>query len=138
MEPTGRKATRFDLELEFVLCLANPSYLQWLAVTHSTLLNESESTAKSDEDSDHARFVRYLRYLYEYWKRPEYAKYLTHPAATLRNLKLLQNEGFRSELARPEVMHRLTEGLDGINIEPPGAIDGHVASQNEATSADLE
>uniref|UniRef100_A0A8C1UZI3 Mediator of RNA polymerase II transcription subunit 31 n=1 Tax=Cyprinus carpio TaxID=7962 RepID=A0A8C1UZI3_CYPCA len=51
---------RFQLELEFVQCLANPNYLNFLA--QRGYLREKP-------------FVNYLKYLL-YWKEPEYAKFL--------------------------------------------------------------
>ncbi|KAI1617278.1 mediator complex, subunit Med31 [Exophiala viscosa] len=102
---------RFTLELEFVLCLANPHYLQYLAVNYPHLLNKPTASHSSIdiEDSDAARFTRYLKYLYEYWRTPQYAKYLTHPGATLRNLELLQQEQFRRDIIRPDVVAKLLE-----------------------------
>ncbi|KIW50035.1 hypothetical protein PV05_11659 [Exophiala xenobiotica] len=102
---------RFTLELEFVLCLANPHYLQYLAVNYPHLLNKPAASHNSSdfEDSDAARFARYLRYLYGYWRTPQYAKYLTHPGATLRNLELLQQEKFCKDMIRPDVIAKLFE-----------------------------
>jgi mediator of RNA polymerase II transcription subunit 31 len=102
---------RFTLELEFVLCLSNPHYLQYLAVNYPHLLNKpAASHNNSDlEDSDAARFARYLKYLYAYWRTPQYAKYLTHPGATLRNLELIQQEQFRKDMIRPDVIAKLFE-----------------------------
>jgi mediator of RNA polymerase II transcription subunit 31 len=54
---------RFELELEFVQCLASPAYLHYLAT--SGILYQST-------------FLDFLRYL-RYWKLPHYAKYLTYP-----------------------------------------------------------
>ena len=54
---------RFELELEFVQCLASPAYLHYLAT--SGILYQST-------------FLDFLRYL-RYWKLPQYAKYLTYP-----------------------------------------------------------
>lgn len=54
---------RFELELEFVQCLASPAYLHYLAT--SGVLYQST-------------FLDFLRYL-RYWKLPKYAKYLTYP-----------------------------------------------------------
>lgn len=54
---------RFELELEFVQCLASPAYLHYLAT--SGILYQST-------------FLDFLRYL-RYWKLPQYAKYLTFP-----------------------------------------------------------
>ncbi|KAL6240753.1 Mediator of RNA polymerase II transcription subunit 31 [Rhinocladiella similis] len=114
MEPTTPPTTlshRFTLELEFVLCLSNPLYLQYLAVNHPHLLNKPAASHNNAdlENSDAARFARYLKYLSEYWRKPEYAKYLTHPGATLRNLDLLQQEQFRKDIIRPDVIAKLFE-----------------------------
>lgn len=49
---------RAIIELEFVQCLANPSYLNWLA--------------QNKYFTDPA-FVKYLAYL-QYWRRPEYSR----------------------------------------------------------------
>lgn len=100
---------RFTLELEFVLCLSNPQYLQYLAVNYPHLLNKPANTSVNPDDSDEARFARYLKYLYSYWKTPQYVQYLTHPGATLRNLELLQHEQFRKDIIRPDVIARLFE-----------------------------
>lgn len=113
---------RFTLELEFVLCLSNPQYLQYLAVNYSHLLNKPAlSHGSADlEDCDAARFARYLRYLYDYWRTPEYVKYLTHPGATLRNLELLQQEQFRKDIIKPDVIGRLFE-TDILHNDGEGA-----------------
>ena len=129
-------SNRFILELEFVLCLSNPYYLSHLATTYPHLLNppstfrsqrerdggvtkdnhhRNRHGAKSDRDGDitgdgdenHIKFARYLAYLYHYWRRPEYARFLTHPGATLRNLELLQQEQFRADIIRPDVIQKL-------------------------------
>ena len=49
---------RAIIELEFVQCLANPAYLNWLA---------------QNRYFDDPAFVKYLAYL-QYWRRPEYSK----------------------------------------------------------------
>jgi mediator of RNA polymerase II transcription subunit 31 len=54
---------RFELELEFVQCLASPAYLHYLA-TNGILYQST--------------FLDFLRYL-RYWKLPQYAKYLAYP-----------------------------------------------------------
>src|SRR4029434_3022451 len=54
---------RFQSELEFVQCLANPNYLNFLA--QRGYLRDKV-------------FVNYLKYLI-YWKEPEYAKFLKYP-----------------------------------------------------------
>lgn len=75
------ESIRFEVELEFVQCLANPNYLNFLA---------QRGYFK------HKDFVNYLKYLL-YWKQPNYAKYLRYPQC-LYMLELLQYEDFRKEL----------------------------------------
>eukprot|EP00051_Salpingoeca_urceolata_P005234 m.71393 g.71393 ORF g.71393 m.71393 type:complete len:113 (+) comp14168_c0_seq1:82-420(+) len=77
--------TRFEAELEFVLCLANPRYLNFLA--------------QREYFSD-PTFVKFLEYLL-YWKKPEYACHLKYPHC-LFFLDMLQDSRFRKELARPD------------------------------------
>ncbi|XP_063708565.1 mediator of RNA polymerase II transcription subunit 31 isoform X2 [Culicoides brevitarsis] len=72
---------RFQVELEFVQCLANPNYLHFLA--QRGFFKETN-------------FLNYLKYLL-YWKDPEYAKYLKYPIC-LYFLDLLQHEHFRREI----------------------------------------
>lgn len=118
---------RFTLELEFVSSLANPYYLSHLAVTYPNLLGISrslsgeENTTTGDKDDDTSdvsadpdaqAFAAYLAYLYSYWKTPEYAQFLTHPGPTLRALRLLQEENFRRDIIRPQVI----EGLAGLGL----------------------
>ncbi|CAG2177561.1 unnamed protein product [Oppiella nova] len=76
---------RFQIELEFVQCLGNPNYLNYLA--QRGYFKEKN-------------FINYIEYL-QYWKRPEYAKYLKYPMC-LHFLELLQYEHFRRELSRSE------------------------------------
>uniref|UniRef100_A0A3B3I7F8 Mediator of RNA polymerase II transcription subunit 31 n=1 Tax=Oryzias latipes TaxID=8090 RepID=A0A3B3I7F8_ORYLA len=71
---------RFQAELEFVQCLANPYYLNFLA--QRGFLKERP-------------FINYLKYLL-YWKEPEYSKFLKYPHC-LHMLELLQYEHFRKE-----------------------------------------
>ncbi|EAL64822.1 hypothetical protein DDB_G0285221 [Dictyostelium discoideum AX4] len=72
---------RFIMELEFIQCLSNPRYLNYLA--------------QNRYFQDKA-FVNYLVYL-QYWKKPEYAKFIVYPQS-LYFLDLLQEERFRQEL----------------------------------------
>jgi mediator of RNA polymerase II transcription subunit 31 len=122
-------SARFTLELEFVLCLANPDYLGHLAHAFPHLLVSPEGTAASTE-TDATRFVRYLEYLYDYWRKPEYSQYLTHPGTTLRNLELLQQEQFRKDLINIHFRQALIDRL-AVFDPPPGlpANDGAVEGQ---------
>lgn len=72
---------RFQMELEFVQLLANPSYLNYLA-QHKYFEDES--------------FIAYLKYL-QYWKQPQYAQYLSYGPHCLFFLDRLQDEKFRDE-----------------------------------------
>ncbi|KNA19186.1 hypothetical protein SOVF_063710 [Spinacia oleracea] len=83
---------RFLLELEFVQCLSNPTYIHYLA----------QNRYFEDE-----AFVGYLNYL-QYWQRPEYLKFIMYPHC-LYFLELLQNANFRNAMAHPgnkELAHR--------------------------------
>ncbi|PIA31008.1 hypothetical protein AQUCO_05300085v1 [Aquilegia coerulea] len=83
---------RFLLELEFVQCLANPTYIHYLA----------QNRYFEDE-----AFIGYLKYL-QYWQQPEYIKFIMYPHC-LYFLELLQNANFRSAMAHPaskEIAHR--------------------------------
>jgi mediator of RNA polymerase II transcription subunit 31 len=57
---------RFELELEFLQCLASPAYLHFLASTSSPDL------------SDLLPFLRYLRQTY---RRPDYIRFVRYPNA---------------------------------------------------------
>ncbi|XP_059460375.1 mediator of RNA polymerase II transcription subunit 31 [Corylus avellana] len=83
---------RFLLELEFIQCLANPTYIHYLA----------QNRYFEDE-----AFIGYLQYL-QYWQQPEYVKFIMYPHC-LYFLELLQNASFRSAMAHPgnkELAHR--------------------------------
>ncbi|XP_056689237.1 mediator of RNA polymerase II transcription subunit 31 isoform X2 [Spinacia oleracea] len=83
---------RFLLELEFIQCLANPTYIHYLA----------QNRYFEDE-----AFIGYLKYL-QYWQRPEYLKFIMYPHC-LYFLELLQNANFRNAMAHPgnkELAHR--------------------------------
>lgn len=86
IDPGCSDTQRFELELEFVQCLASPEYLNWLA--------------QSNQLKDPA-LIRFLEYL-QYWLRPEYAAYIIYPHA-LFFLELLQSEEFRTALASSQV-----------------------------------
>ncbi|WIA10931.1 hypothetical protein OEZ85_011096 [Tetradesmus obliquus] len=84
------ESARFVLELEFIQCLANPHYLNWLAQN------------KYLEDK---AFLNYLKYL-EYWRQPQYASYIRFPHC-LAMLDLLQSEHFRQAIVSPMVTEEL-------------------------------
>ena len=134
-QPLTPISPRFTLELEFVLCLSNPFYLQYLATTYPHLLNPPLSSITTTNptapsDSDAALFSRYLSYLYTYWRTPQYSQYLTHPKAVLRNLQLLQSEEFRRDLIRPDVIARLFEVEEGQDEYGNGVGEG-MKEENE-------
>ncbi|KAI8970273.1 mediator of RNA polymerase II transcription subunit 31 putative [Mycotypha africana] len=76
---------RFQIELEFIQCLANPWFLNNLA--------------QQQYFKDPA-FLNYLDYL-QYWKKPEYAKFVVYPHA-LYFLDLLQHAQFREYISTSE------------------------------------
>uniref|UniRef100_A0A7S0USE9 Mediator of RNA polymerase II transcription subunit 31 n=1 Tax=Polytomella parva TaxID=51329 RepID=A0A7S0USE9_9CHLO len=73
---------RFSVELEFVQCLANPLYLNHLAVS---------------KYFDDPAFVNYLKYLL-YWTDPKYAQFIVYPQC-LYFLEELQSKEFRDAIA---------------------------------------
>eukprot|EP00877_Chromochloris_zofingiensis_P011547 jgi/Chrzof1/6646/Cz19g04060.t1 len=78
--------TRFTLELEFMQCLANPKYLNWLA---------------QNQYFEDPAFIQYLEYL-NYWRQPEYVKYIKYPHC-LFMLQMLQSDQFTKAIAAPAV-----------------------------------
>ncbi|KIW06361.1 hypothetical protein, variant 2 [Verruconis gallopava] len=96
--------TRFEIELEFVQCLANPLYLH-------EIFNRNYF--------DQEEFINYIRYL-QYFKDPKYAKYLFYPGPTLRALELLQLKSFREQLGNINfVMHIIDEWTKAASNGPP-------------------
>lgn len=83
---------RFSLELEFVQCLSNPDYLQWLS-KEGYFENES--------------FINYLKYLL-YWCEFPYVKYISYPHC-IKILRLLQVEDFRRNLSNEEAIQIIRE-----------------------------
>ena len=79
---------RFQVELEFVQCLGNPNYLNFLA--------------QRGYFKDPA-FINYLAYL-QYWSKPNYVKFIKFPVC-LHFLELLQHESFRKEIVKGEVCY---------------------------------
>jgi mediator of RNA polymerase II transcription subunit 31 len=80
-EPAEQTDPRFIRELEFVQCLANPDYLDYLLKQHFF--------------ADPA-FVNYLKYLL-YWTTFPYCQYIRYPQC-LHFLHLLQDREFRIHL----------------------------------------
>lgn len=74
---------RFELELEFVQCLASPAYLHHLATTG--VLGEPS-------------FLQFLKYL-QYWKQPQYSRFLQYPHCLYFLDLLCENATFKRELA---------------------------------------
>ncbi|KAJ3217130.1 hypothetical protein HDU67_008507 [Dinochytrium kinnereticum] len=85
MESVDAAASRFMRELEFVQCLANPKYLQFLA----------QNRYFEDE-----AFLNYLKYL-SYWREPKYSKFIVYPYC-LEMLMYLQYKAFRDAVASEE------------------------------------
>ncbi|TMW56507.1 hypothetical protein Poli38472_006517 [Pythium oligandrum] len=78
---------RFQMELEFIQCLASPAYLNHLAI-NGYFSNPA--------------FLNYLQYL-KYWKQPQYAKYIVYPHC-LAFLDLLDDENFRKAIVGENFM----------------------------------
>ncbi|XP_033238318.1 mediator of RNA polymerase II transcription subunit 31 isoform X2 [Drosophila pseudoobscura] len=85
VESEEQQKRRWQIELEFVQCLSNPNYLNFLA----------QRGYFKDQS-----FINYLKYL-QYWKEPDYAKYLMYPMC-LYFLDLLQYEHFRREIVNSQ------------------------------------
>jgi len=64
-------ANRFELELEFVQALASPAYLHFLATSR----DDSDGSLLLQDPS----FQAYVKYLFETWSQPEYARFLSFP-----------------------------------------------------------
>ncbi|KAK6926242.1 Mediator complex, subunit Med31, partial [Dillenia turbinata] len=75
---------RFLLELEFIQCLVNPTYIHYLA----------QNRYFEDE-----AFIGYLKYL-QYWQQLEYIKFIMYPHC-LFFFELLQNANFCNAIAHP-------------------------------------
>ncbi|GAA5974447.1 hypothetical protein JCM11641_003220 [Rhodosporidiobolus odoratus] len=104
-----RNRVRFETELEFVSCLANPWYLQSLA--QQNLLTSEP-------------FLNYLNYLL-YFTSPRYSRFLTYPQS-LHYLRLLTAPGEKGEAFR----RMLKE--DGVGVQVlAGKMVGHWAGWRE-------
>ncbi|CDR96490.1 SOH1 family protein, putative [Babesia bigemina] len=85
---------RFEAELEFVQCLANPHYLHYLA------------KAGYFEDQ---RFRAYIVYL-QYFRRPEYVKFIKYPYC-IRILELLLEDSFVRSLSNKQAIEAIEQQL---------------------------
>jgi len=94
-----QSCTRFEVELEFVQCLANPYYLNYLA---------------QSQYFENPAFIAYLEYL-EYFRRPEYTKLLSYPSYSLNALSLLKQPAFRNDIINPHVAKIMADdGIAGV------------------------
>ncbi|XP_017463231.1 PREDICTED: mediator of RNA polymerase II transcription subunit 31-A isoform X1 [Rhagoletis zephyria] len=139
IESEDQQKLRWQVELEFVQCLANPNYLNFLA--------------QRGYFKDQA-FINYLKYL-QYWKEPEYAKYLMYPMC-LYFLDLLQYEHFRREIVNSQCckfiddqailqwqhytrkrikMFNSVNGMGQMNAADPAAMDPQQQLQQQQQNA---
>ncbi|CAN3485822.1 mediator of RNA polymerase II transcription subunit 31 [Diutina catenulata] len=86
--------TRWEIELEFVQSLSNIQYVYFLA--QQGYLQQRE-------------FQNYVSYL-QYWKEPEYSKFLVYPNC-LHVLTLLQNDQFAKDIQNPEFRNSLMNDM---------------------------
>ncbi|KAF8543968.1 SOH1-domain-containing protein [Trichophaea hybrida] len=113
--------TRLEVELEFVQCLANPFYLNYLA--HTKVLDDE-------------RFIKYIEYL-EYFREPEYSKLLTYPVYSLQALTLLKEPRFRADIANPGLAQEMMQDMvqDMVQSFPPSTSNAPaVTKEVEATT----
>ncbi|KAJ9122735.1 hypothetical protein QFC24_004164 [Naganishia onofrii] len=99
-EELSRNKDRFEIELEFIQCLASPNYLHELAIQGYL------------EDPAFLNFLEYL----EYWREPDFAQHIIYPTC-LKHLTLLKEPMFRlylkdvatvDELHNQEIWHWAT------------------------------
>jgi mediator of RNA polymerase II transcription subunit 31 len=98
---------RFELELEFVQCLANPDYLKCWSLHATHVWRRWDSRVRADLAQglylqDEA-FIGHLQYLRSHWKTPEYAQYLIYPACLKFLDLLLDHANFRTSLKNSAV-----------------------------------
>ncbi|GBE59451.1 SOH1 family protein [Babesia ovata] len=94
IEAENNDQIRFEAELEFVQCLANPHYLHFLA--------------KGGYFEDQ-RFRAYIVYL-QYFRRPEYIKYIKFPYC-IRILELLLEDSFVRSLSNKQAIEAIEQQL---------------------------
>lgn len=98
-QPPVEQFTRLEVELEFVQCLANPLYLNYLA---------------QSQYFENPAFIAYLEYL-EYFRQPEYTKLLTYPSYSLNALSLLKQPAFRNDIMNPHTAKIMVDdGIAGV------------------------
>ncbi|RLN20198.1 hypothetical protein BBJ28_00002560 [Nothophytophthora sp. Chile5] len=101
---------RFQMELEFIQCLASPAYLNCAHAAVSPVCLSSLAPPQAvrveilaiNRYFDNPAFMNYLQYL-KYWKQPQYAKYIVYPHC-LAFLDMLEDERFRQMIAREDFM----------------------------------
>ncbi|OAF68286.1 Mediator complex subunit 31 [Intoshia linei] len=93
-ESKSQNLLRLEVELEFVQCLANPNYLNYLA-QHGYFKDRT--------------FINYLIYLM-YWTRKEYISLIRFPFA-LHILQALQSEKFRKQLTDSDFTNFIDDQL---------------------------
>lgn len=87
--------SRFEVELEFVECLANPAYLAFMS-QQPGLLGD-------------ARFRAYLVHLLATWTRPSHAALVAYPDGVAHLRRLVEEPGFGDALRDPvfvQTLHR--------------------------------
>ena len=94
---------RFELELEFVQALANPSYAHFLALEGFL-----------DDD----RMIRFIHHL-QYFERPEYARFVLYPHA-LAFRRALTSKAFRRAMANPRFARQCAETQRATWTRGPG------------------
>lgn len=101
---------RFRQELEFVQCLASPSYLNCNVLFIQ--INSVSIDLAQEEYLTNVDFIAFLRYL-NYWKLPQYRRYILYPQCLyfLDKLNEAAEKGagedmrhIQSTLAKSEVM----------------------------------
>lgn len=117
-ETEEQNRIRFQVELEFVQCLANPNYIHCKYLCRGYVYNIIKmcnliwrnlfqaitnliSVLAQRGYFKEQTFINYLRYL-QYWREPEYARFLKYPMC-LHFLELLQHEAFRRECVSAQV-----------------------------------
>ena len=122
----AREKVRFTVELEFVQCLANPYYLNRapLPARSSRPTNKHVADLAQNLYFEDERFVAYLRYLRDYWRKPEYARFLTAPSCLDVLELVLCPRADAARLKDPAVCERIHQQqfyawMHGVDVERP-------------------